>query len=120
MGDKVTNAGSCVSICSDVVTTISTTLREQRFTALVAPYEADAQVMLVERELAAGFIYANDVDLLVMGARNMISSIDFDRSSQGYLTEMLYSRALIIDNPLRESFATSALMRAIHGRDAQG
>ena len=86
---------------------------------IVAPYEADAQVILLEDELDAACVYANDADLLVMGVKNMVSEIQF-RRVPGYLTGKLFSQDDIIVRPRKVAFRASPLLRHIHGHDAEG
>ena len=117
--EKPLSANDCVSISQDVVTVILWALKEDRYAVIVAPYEANAQVTLLEDELDAAFVYADDADLLVMGVKNLISEIQF-RRGPGYLTGKLYSRDDIIVRPREEAFRASPLMRLIHGRDAEG
>ena len=74
-GEKAPSANDCVSITQDVVTVLLRPLQEDRFAVVVAPYEADAQVVLLEDELDAACVYANDAGLLVMGVKNMVSEI---------------------------------------------
>ena len=118
-GERSQNANGCVSINQDVVTVILKALQDNDFYAMVAPYEADAQVILLEAELGAVFVYANDADLLVMGVKNLISEIDF-RRGPAYLTGKLFSRDDIIVHPPKDAFRESSLMCVIHGRDTEG
>ena len=105
-GEKARSANDCVSINQDVVTVLLRALQDAGFVVIVAPYEADAQVILLEDELDAACVYANDADLLVMGVKNMVSEIQF-RRGPGYLTGKLFGRDDII-------------VRHIHGRDVEG
>ncbi|CAM9965956.1 unnamed protein product, partial [Ascophyllum nodosum] len=93
-GERSQNANGCVSINQDVVTVILKALQDNDFYAMVAPYEADAQVILLEAELGAVFVYANDADLLVMGVKNLISEIDF-RRGPAYLTGKLFNETAV-------------------------
>ena len=118
-GEKARSANDCVSINQDVVTVLLRALQDDRFAVIVAPYEADAQVILLEAELGAACVYANDADLLVMGVKNMVSEIQL-RRGPGYLTGKLFSLDDIIVRPRKYAFRASPLLRHIHGRDAEG
>ena len=118
-GEKARSANDCVSINQDVVTVLLRALQDDRFAVIVAPYEADAQVILLEAELGAACVYANDADLLVMGVKNMVSEIQL-RRGPGYLTGNLFSLDDIIVRPRKDEFRASPLLRHIHGRDAEG
>ena len=118
-GEKARSANDCVSINQAVVTVLLRALQDDKFAVIVAPYEADAQVILLEAELDATCVYANDADLLVMGVKNMVSEIQF-RRGPGYLTGKLFSLDDIIVRPRKDAFRASPLLRHIHGRDAEG
>ena len=118
-GEKARSANDCVSINQDVVAVLLRALQDDRFAVIVAPYEADAQVILLEAELDAACVYGNDADLLVMGVKNMVGEIQF-RRGPGYLTGKLFSLDDIIVRPRKDAFRASPLLRHIHGRDAEG
>ena len=117
-GERPQNANGCVSMNQDAVTVILKALQDNLFSAMVASYEADVQVVLLKAELGAVFVYANDADLLVIGCQNLISEIEF-RRGPGYLTGKLFSRDDRIVHPRKVAFRESALKRHIHGRGAE-
>ena len=113
-GEKAPSANDCVSITQDVVTVLLKVLQEDRFAVIVAPYKADAQVILLEDELDAACVYANDADLLIMGVKNMVSEIQF-RRGPGYLTGKLFSRDDIIVRPRKVAFRSSPFFALFTG-----
>ncbi|MCJ1309999.1 Rad2 nuclease [Agyrium rufum] len=51
-------------------------LREQNINYIVAPYEADAQLVYMERKGIIGGILSEDSDMLVFGAKTLMTKLD--------------------------------------------
>lgn len=66
----------CVSVTPQMTFAVIEELRRMNVKYLVAPYEADAQLAYLEREGIVDGILSEDSDLLVFGARKLITKLD--------------------------------------------
>lgn len=77
---KVTQATQqfqkCIDITPDMAATLIRELKQAGVLYVVAPYEADAQLVYLERQGLIQGILSDDSDLLVFGAKRLLTKLD--------------------------------------------
>lgn len=66
----------CIDITPEMAAAVIQQLKEMDVPYVVAPYEADAQLVYLERHGFVGGIISEDSDLLVFGAKKLITKLD--------------------------------------------
>lgn len=90
---------------------------------LTAPFEADAQLVLLEQTLLETndrtYIYGNDSDLIVLGARCLLWDIKSSLDQHGSLVGSVVEREMILRPPpwLLADDKAGAFLRKLHGVD---
>lgn len=90
---------------------------------LTAPFEADAQLVLLEQTLLETidrtYIYGNDSDLIVLGARCLLWDIKSSLDRHGLLVGSVIEREMIVRPPpwLLADDKAGAFLRKLHGVD---
>ncbi|TQV96775.1 hypothetical protein V2A60_000583 [Cordyceps javanica] len=66
----------CVDITPEMASTLIQELKKMDIPYIVAPYEADAQLVYLERQGLIDGILSDDSDLLVFGAKRLLTKLD--------------------------------------------
>lgn len=66
----------CVDITPEMASTLIQELKKMCIPYVVAPYEADAQLVYLERQGLVDGILSDDSDLLVFGAKRLLTKLD--------------------------------------------
>lgn len=66
----------CVDITPEMASTLIQELKKLGISYVVAPYEADAQLVYLERQGLVDGILSDDSDLLVFGAKRLLTKLD--------------------------------------------
>lgn len=66
----------CVDITPEMASTLIQELKKMDIPYVVAPYEADAQLVYLERQGLVDGILSDDSDLLVFGAKRLLTKLD--------------------------------------------
>ncbi|KAM3488290.1 hypothetical protein MY3957_008402 [Beauveria namnaoensis] len=66
----------CVDITPEMASTLIQELKKMGISYVVAPYEADAQLVYLERKGLVDGILSDDSDLLVFGAKRLLTKLD--------------------------------------------
>ncbi|KAJ6790191.1 hypothetical protein PWT90_07897 [Aphanocladium album] len=66
----------CVDITPEMASTLIQELKKMEIPYVVAPYEADAQLVYLERQGLVDGILSDDSDLLVFGAKRLLTKLD--------------------------------------------
>ncbi|RFU78281.1 nuclease [Trichoderma arundinaceum] len=66
----------CIDITPEMASAVIQQLKKMGIPYVVAPYEADAQLVYLERHGFVGGIISDDSDLLVFGAKRLLTKLD--------------------------------------------
>lgn len=66
----------CIDITPEMASALIQELKKMDIPYVVAPYEADAQLVYLERNGLVGGILSDDSDLLVFGAKRLLTKLD--------------------------------------------
>lgn len=66
----------CIDITPDMAAAVIQQLKAMGIPYVVAPYEADAQLVYLERQALVDGIISDDSDLLVFGAKRLLTKLD--------------------------------------------
>ncbi|UNI17701.1 Rad2 nuclease [Purpureocillium takamizusanense] len=66
----------CIDITPEMASAVIQLLKEMDIPYVVAPYEADAQLVYLERQGLISGIISDDSDLLVFGAKRLLTKLD--------------------------------------------
>ncbi|KND87481.1 Exodeoxyribonuclease 1 [Tolypocladium ophioglossoides CBS 100239] len=66
----------CIDITPEMASTVIQQLKQMGIPYVVAPYEADAQLVYLERQGLINGIISDDSDLLVFGAKRLLTKLD--------------------------------------------
>ena len=66
----------CIDVTPEMASTIIRQLKKMDIPYVVAPYEADAQLVYLERQGLVDGILSDDSDLLVFGAKRLFTKLD--------------------------------------------
>ncbi|KAK2609142.1 Rad2 nuclease [Conoideocrella luteorostrata] len=66
----------CIDITPEMASTLIQELKQMGVPYVVAPYEADAQLVYLERQGLVNGILSDDSDLLVFGAKRLLTKLD--------------------------------------------
>lgn len=66
----------CIDITPEMASTLIVQLKKMDIPYVVAPYEADAQLVYLERQGFISGILSDDSDLLVFGAKRLLTKLD--------------------------------------------
>jgi exonuclease 1 len=66
----------CIDITPEMASAVIQKLKEMNIDYVVAPYEADAQLVYLERKGLIDGIISDDSDLLVFGAKRLLTKLD--------------------------------------------
>ncbi|PNY27590.1 Exodeoxyribonuclease 1 [Tolypocladium capitatum] len=66
----------CIDVTPEMASTVIQQLKQMGIPYVVAPYEADAQLVYLERQGLISGIISDDSDLLVFGAKRLLTKLD--------------------------------------------
>ncbi|TWU78216.1 Rad2 nuclease [Metarhizium rileyi] len=66
----------CIDVTPEMASTLIQQLKQMGIPYIVAPYEADAQLVYLERQGLVNGILSDDSDLLVFGAKRLLTKLD--------------------------------------------